>query len=225
MPTRPLALSCTFAAGLAAALASGLTGCAHPINNEFRYGAEGPLEVFLPQPDVVGADEISVTSMDRSAWPTRIYKVPVHGVAHYPTYAEPSFDLETIPRQRNEYPTPLSALDLQEPDPGAEAWQGVRGQAGAAIDALLLVPRLVIRPPTSTDWSPEWSYQRVQNDDLLLVELAVPDVLSPFEPMTEEGPTVDESTAEEGTPLPPPAPAPEAVEDEPLPEIKWEVER
>ncbi|MBK7405623.1 MAG: hypothetical protein IPJ41_13615 [Phycisphaerales bacterium] len=102
----------------------------------------------------------SVTGLDRSNWEPVLFEVPVNGVAHSPTYAPPTFDLAGMPRQRGDEPTIENCLDLGEADVGAEIGQAFRSHGLAVLDAALLVPRLIIRPPHATDWSPRWPYER-----------------------------------------------------------------
>jgi len=148
----------TLAGLLPAALC--LAGCMHAENDRLRLGACETLPVFQTQPHALPPAGTSVSGLDRSEWAPVAFVVPVHGTAHQPTYAPSAFELADLPRQRGEFPTPESALDLGEPSLGTEVVQAARTHGLAALDALLLVPRLLLRPPTATDWSPRQSYER-----------------------------------------------------------------
>lgn len=148
----------------ALALAAGLlalSGCAKPANDRLRLGACEVLPAFQTHPHALPPAGPSVTGLDRSGWAPIAYAVPVHGTAHQPTYAPSHFELDTLPRQRGEFPTVESALDLGEPDLGQEASLTFRNQLWALFDAALIVPRFVRRPSCATDWSPGITYDRV----------------------------------------------------------------
>lgn len=147
-----------------AALAAGLlalSGCAKPANDRLRLGACEVLPAFQTNAHALPPAGPSVTGLDRSGWAPIAYVVPVHGTAHQPTYAPSHFELDTLPRQRGEFPTVESALDLGEPDLGQEASLTFRNQLWALFDTFLIVPRFVLRPPCATDWSPDTTYDRV----------------------------------------------------------------
>lgn len=145
----------------AAALAVG--GCAHEQNDRLRLGRCEKLPVFRVEPHELPPAGPSVTGLDRSDWEPVVFVVPVNGVAHSPQYRPPVFDLDTLGRQRGDFPTVLEALDKGEPDAGEDIWLAARAHGWAVLDALALVPRLVIRPPTATNWSPRVSYERVRD--------------------------------------------------------------
>lgn len=142
---------------LAGAVALG--GCTREINERLVLGMDTPLPAIEPREQELPMGVPSVTGLERH-WEPVVFVVPVNGVAHPPDYAPPTFMLDELPRQRGEYPTALSALDLGEPDAGDEVLQALRSHGQAVLDAALILPRLVIRPPNATDWSPERSYER-----------------------------------------------------------------
>lgn len=144
-----------------AALAALLAGCTSAENNRFRFGNAGPLPVFQPAADTLADPAPSVTGLDRSGWAPIALDVPVHGTAHRPTYAPSAFDLDTTARQRGQYPTAETCLDLGEPDDSDEIRLAAATHGLAVVDAALLIPRIIIRPPNATDWSPTLSYARV----------------------------------------------------------------
>lgn len=150
----------TLALGLAA-----LSGCTHPENERFRLGDAGTIPAFQPQRDTLADPTPSVYGLDRDNWETVDFVVPVHGTAHHPTYAPSAFCADTLARQRGEYPTAETCLELNDPNEGDEALEAVATHGAAVLDTLLLVPRMVIRPPCATDWSPAGTYTRVSGQD------------------------------------------------------------
>lgn len=147
--------------------AAALAGCTSSENDRFRFGEDGTIPAFGVDPAALPGDDgrRSVTGLDRTDWETVVFVVPVHGTAHQPTYAPGAFDLGTLPRQRGEYPTAETSLDLGEPDSGTEAWFAVRTHGMAVVDTVMLLPRLVMRPHTTTDWSPNGHYTRLSGQD------------------------------------------------------------
>jgi hypothetical protein len=169
VPAALLVVSAALGAGLA------LTGCTHAENDRFRFGESGLLPAFDARPDTIADPTPTVTGHDRSGWEPMVFVVPVHGTAHQPTYAPGTFDLATLPRQRGEYPTAETCLDLSEPDGGAEAWLAARTHGMALVDTVMLVPRAIMRPPTATDWSPGGNYTRVSGQDAAVAEIEAHD--------------------------------------------------
>ena len=147
--------------------AAALTGCTNSHNDRLRFGEAGAIPAFATDaPEGFEGDTYrSVTGLDRSDWEPVVFAVPVHGTAHQPTYAPSAFDLGTLPRQRGEYPTAETSLDLGEPDCAADAWFAARTHGMAVVDTVMLLPRMVMRPPTATDWSPNGNYTRVSGQD------------------------------------------------------------
>lgn len=137
-----------------------LAACTRHENDRLRLGESATLPTFQVHPHTLAPAGPSISGLDRSNWRPTVLSVPVSGAAHPPAYAPSAFDLATLPRQRGEQPTAESALDLGEPDTGAEVLQTARTHALAVFDAVLLLPRMVLRPPTATDWSPATSYAR-----------------------------------------------------------------
>lgn len=146
--------------GVLAATALCLAGCMHATNDRLRLGQCETVPAFRVEPHPLPPAGPSVTGLDRSGWDETVYVIPVNGVAHSPQYAPPIFNIDTLPRHRGEFPTALSALDLGEPSAGREAHLAFRTHGWAFLDALALVPRLIIRPPNATNWSPRIDYER-----------------------------------------------------------------
>jgi hypothetical protein len=137
-----------------------LSACTRQDNDRLRLGDSAALSTFLVHTETLPPAGPSVTGLDRSNWEPNYLFVPVHGTANQPTYARSAFDLATLPRQRGEFPDAESSLDLVEPDASDAILFAFRTHGLAFVDAVLLLPRAVLRPFTATDWSPAGSYQR-----------------------------------------------------------------
>jgi hypothetical protein len=107
------------------------------------------------------SDSVGVTSLDpsveetyldiptkpleiyRSNWDTVTFLLPVDGTDHTYLGRTDMPCTEATARQRGEYPTPLSALDLDGDTGDVQAYEMVESHFWAAGDAILLVPRLI----------------------------------------------------------------------------------
>lgn len=144
-----------------------LAGCVDQ-NARSVLGDSTPVESLAESPAVPSTftdDPPSLTSLSRDHWPATEVLVPVDGVGHRPTYrGQPPYALHRLPRQRGEFPTAETALDLDgHPSRvlGAEnATETVAAPLGAAVDAVLIPPRLIVEPQWTTQRSPAWSFQR-----------------------------------------------------------------
>ncbi len=148
-----------------AALAALLTGCTSAENDRFRFGDGAPLPVFQPAADTLTDPTPTVTSLDRSGWEPILLDVPVHGTAHQPTYAPSAFTSDALARYRGEYPTAETCLELAETDASEDIRFAAATHGMAIVDTALLIPRIIIRPPTATDWSPARNSTRVSGQD------------------------------------------------------------
>ena len=146
-----------------AACTLALAACTSPENESLRFGRSDVLPAFQTKPHQLPPAGPSVTGLDRSDWAPVEYMVPVMGTAHQPTYAPDHYRLASLARQRGEYPTAESALELGHPDAGEEAWQAAKLHGWAFLDAVLVLPRAVLRPPCATDWSPSLDYARAHD--------------------------------------------------------------
>lgn len=164
---------------LSASLAA-LAGCVSPANDRITDGRGPDLggakqEAFTArsgaagaatptaQPTDATAPEIrgrSITSLDRSAWPTTTITLPVDGTAHRPTYQRNVIIATRTARQRGEYPTAESALELTAGSSDAQTAEAALQHARAVGDLVLLPLRIVGQPPWATRWSPDQGYAR-----------------------------------------------------------------
>lgn len=159
---------------LAASALVVFAGCARQENERLTLGHDVRLPVFDPsRPHSVSAGP-SISSLDRSHWERSVFLVPVHGVAHTPTYAPATAILDNTARQRGEFPTAAGALELREPRTGQEVLQAGASHALAVADAVLIIPRMFASPPLSTHWSPLESYERAPAAAIHVVEPAMP---------------------------------------------------
>lgn len=154
-------------------------GCTRDVNDRLELGADVELPALQPQACEPFGATPTVHGLDRSHWEPMVYLVPVNGVAHMPPYAPPTYGLEATSRQRGEFPDAAGSLELGQEDPGDEIGQMFRSHGQAALDALLIVPRLFVRSPCATDWSPRWSYVRAPGGA----------VSAPWRPADEPAPT------------------------------------
>lgn len=148
------ALSCGFMLALLAA-------CNHQNDrNELGNVVSLPALSAESMPsDVRPDDASSLTSLDRSGWSKTVILVPVHGIAHGPTYTTEHLSTKATARQRGEPPTALTALELE----GDTCWTQVADAAEAPFvsmwDLLLLLPRAVVERPWTEvrgDQQPYW---------------------------------------------------------------------
>jgi hypothetical protein len=161
-----------FRTALALAAALPLAGCITPENDRTTIGRSVRLEALSPAPGrPAGPDlavpvgtqvvqEPSITGLDRAHWqPTRL-QVPVDGTAHRPTYAKRVHFADRTARQRGEYPNAETALQLTGGSLGDQQLEALANPAMAALDTLLLIPRIIWSPPWRVRWSPDVAYER-----------------------------------------------------------------
>jgi hypothetical protein len=145
-----------------------LSGCIAEQNDRMTIGRSLQLETFYPpaaaEPPagvpVLAEQPPSLTGIIRSEWEPTVIFVPVDGTAHHPTYAEYLRLADATTRQRREYPTPTSALELTEGSEQDQAWEAVGNIGLTLLDLIVLVPRLVVEPAWRVRWSPDVAYAR-----------------------------------------------------------------
>lgn len=179
--SRTRLLSQTAAAAALAVLASGCVDS----NDRLTVGDTLVVESVTP-PAMVDADTApsapraddgpSVVGLDRSNWPSREFSVPFDGTRHHPHYHGELAFTDATARQRNEYPTLSSSLDLDGAETGRqfqdgvdqqfdESWWARLGEVAAMPffalgEGLLIVPKLVGEPQALEEWSPSEPYER-----------------------------------------------------------------
>jgi hypothetical protein len=153
------------------AAAMPLAGCVTPENDRSTVGRTVRLEALTAAPQPAGTDisvpvgamivqEPSLVGLDRANWQPSLIHVPVDGTAHRPVYAKRVHLANRTARQRGEYPNAETALQLT----GGSIWQqqgeAVANHGMAALDTLLLIPRVIWSPPWRIRWSPDVAYER-----------------------------------------------------------------
>jgi len=177
---------------LAAAGASALLAGCVDSNSRATVGESIVLPAMQPSapiPDEYPQDGSSLTGLDRSNWTAMTFLVPVDGTHHRPTYADAFFIADVTRRQRGEYPTLESALDLDGSKYGDCASQqrfaeGFLVPARAMLDAVAMPVRLVGEPQTWEYVSPKISYERQPKNRSLLLP---PPAEIPIRPETDHG--------------------------------------
>lgn len=154
------------------------------------------MEPSPPVPAQYSQDAPSTAHLDRGTWQPTIFLVPVDGTHHRPTYADPLFLTDATRRQRGEFPTIESALDLDGSEFGPEASQerfseGVLVPARAFLDAVAMPVRLVGEPQTWELVSPKFDYQR-RPDRALFMPPARPSAERPETTTQTPAPAEDE---------------------------------
>jgi hypothetical protein len=145
-----------------------LTGCIAEQNDRMTLGRSVQLEGFFPPaatepPEgvpVLADQPPTLTSIIRSDWEPTVIFVPVDGTAHHPTYAEHLRLANSSTRQRREYPTPTSALELTEGSEQDQAWEAAGNFGLTVLDLVLLLPRLIVEPAWRVRWSPDVAHAR-----------------------------------------------------------------
>ncbi len=141
-----------------------LAGCMSHHNDRATLGASARLEAIdghwaEPRPDRV-ADGPSLTGLDRSNWSLVRFEAGVDGVSHRPTYATLHAGPTGTARASGEFPTPVSALDLESGGCTDEIGHGFLGLGKAAAEGVSVVPGLFVYPQWRTGWSPKAIWQR-----------------------------------------------------------------
>lgn len=138
-----------------------LSGCTKDRNDSVMLGEVVRMEAISPPTAgyVLSDQDASVTQIDRSAWELTWVLVPVDGTAHFPTYVRYKRKVTETSRQRGEYPTDQSSLDLAE---GMEdqAWEAMTQPFRALGNAILIVPRMIYKRPWKMRESPRDYYAR-----------------------------------------------------------------
>lgn len=156
-----------------AACVCSLSGCVES-NSRNRVGDDITLPAFQPGSRVLSSedaqradDTASLTSLDRSGWEPVAITVPVDGVRHRPEYrffapVGPS----DLGRQRGEYPTAISALDLDGGRPSSRArfFESILTPIHASIELVRLPFVMIMNRPWQETWSPlgPESHERVR---------------------------------------------------------------
>ncbi|MCC6230464.1 MAG: hypothetical protein IT432_14720 [Phycisphaerales bacterium] len=167
-------LHAAIAAGshLLACVGVGLPGCAES-NSRNRIGDDVTLQAFQPASQVLSSEDTqraddppSLTSLDRSAWEPTVYALPVDATHHRPTYRFLApIGPRQLRRQRGEYPTTMSALELD----GGSTWsrdrffESILEPVHASLELVRMPFAMAIYQPWRRAWSPMGTYDRAPN--------------------------------------------------------------
>lgn len=158
-----------------AACLAGVAGCVHS-NDRLSLGNQVELEAFstdatgdrvTPGGPIVPGDQVWTAGrtpqpIDRSGWGRTEFLVPVDGVGHRPAYTTRVMLKNSTARQRGEYPTAVSALELTggfTDEEFTDVWTTPLVVFGSA---LAIPVRLFLEPQWTEDRSPAMGYQRWQ---------------------------------------------------------------
>lgn len=154
------------APALAALFGTTLTGCVMPANDRLAIGESLEVEAIGPRPTPVAptaASQVatpSLTGISRDHWAPLQYHVPVDGTVHTRIYAKRTFWADKTARQRGEYPTALSALEMINGSEDQQGLEALNNQFRAVTDLVLLIPRMAIWLPWVQKRSPDDAYTR-----------------------------------------------------------------
>ncbi len=91
----------------------------------------------------------SLDGMDRSHWSRQVFLVPVDGPQYRPLYATQLTQHNDTVRQRLEFPSPTSALELSRTSQGEQIGDAASSAGYALWDLLAMVPRMCMTSPWS----------------------------------------------------------------------------
>jgi len=131
-----------------------------------------------PQARTPRSSEPTLAGLDRSNWERTTLMVPVDGTAHRPTYVQRIIGTNSSARQRREYPTAESALEMTQGSGHDQSIEAPLQHAQAAYDLVLGLPRMFLQLPYRTRWSPDESYERAWRQPS--IRRASPDSGVPF---------------------------------------------
>lgn len=146
-------------------LALALCGCRADGNHRADLGRAGSLtSVSFRSLDQAGEraettrvdDTASVAGLSRASWAPQTIAVPVDGVHAYRRYTRSYRITDDSSRQRGDYPTPLSALDLVGGEAHDQVLESLCAGPHALYEGLVLVPRLFfVRPDEEVRATPQ----------------------------------------------------------------------
>lgn len=161
-------------------------GCVAPQNDSPAFSDGTVLESMKPlptEPTYTKADEPSITTLDRSAWPATEYSVSQRDTVHQPTYRSKQVSLTHASAvQRGEYPTAETAGENVTGDSGGDqALEAVLAPLQALADVVLMIPRAFVNKPTAPVRGPTVPVERIPPKPAAVSPVATPAV-TPAEP-------------------------------------------
>lgn len=92
-------------------------------------------------------DQASLQGLSRTAWARQTVVIPVEGTNAYRRYSRNYQITETTSRQRGDFPTPMSALELSGKTGDEQFVEALASGPYALYEGLVLVPRMFfVRP-------------------------------------------------------------------------------
>lgn len=122
-------------------------------------GVDGnpPSDDVFNRPD----DVPTTTSIDRSSWDRQTVLVPVDYTLHRPHYRIPWSATDKTHRERNEFPTALTALEMEHMSANQQSLEGAIAPIFAFVE-LAAIPFRLITEPQCLEWrSPDVGYGRM----------------------------------------------------------------
>lgn len=159
MTDRHLVLLVSAAASVAT-IASWLGGCAHVDNDRLVVSNIAELDTDGGAPFDPDMPYRETTTFGRSNWTPVRYVVANDTTIHGPTYAPLRDPAEATERQRAAYPTLDGAFDFTGGSEPLQIRQGFTEPILSFVDAILIIPRAIVRHPLANVESPAKSYQR-----------------------------------------------------------------
>jgi hypothetical protein len=145
-----------------------LAGCTKQQNDRILVGRGTMLEAFAQAPGAAAEtgepalrEQVpTLRGLDRGNWEPTLVLMPVDGTAHGPLYAKQWRLANQTARQRQEFPTALSALEQAGGSETQQQMEALVNPLLAASDVVLLPVRVILQAPWATRWSPDVGYTR-----------------------------------------------------------------
>lgn len=126
---------------------------------------------YRPAP---AAGEATLTSISRENWAVRGVLVPSIEVEHYPILTTRHSIMARSARQRGEFPTTESALEIVGGDEQDQRTEAFTTMYYAWSDVVLFIPRMFAHAPSRTVQSPRQGYERDADHTLALTSPVPP---------------------------------------------------
>lgn len=111
--------------------------------------------------------------LSRASWEPVAFVVPVDGIDGYPTYSRQHLFADATARQRGEFPTPISSLELAGDSLDDRRDEALFAPLDSFAQAMLIVPRLFFVQPweetrhePSRYWMAPGTTQRITSEDV-----------------------------------------------------------
>jgi len=126
-----------------------------PLTRSFNINptTERPFAVEVPEKSVVG--------VSRDNWEIMPVTVPNDRIAHQPIYTHNLHENTEPPRNRGQFPTTRSSLDLSVPESGEmQVLEAIEAPFAAVTDIVLFLPRAIMNQPWETTRTGSQPYRR-----------------------------------------------------------------